>query len=112
MPAKAAVAAERRQSERFALCGGLRVHRLQGAEQNAGARSPGAAGDEDYKCRRTHSPRAMRSVQPVRERDLVGNRVPHEMTVAQARLEELSHKTVQEALQWPDDDFRGRKTLP
>ncbi|RKK17328.1 hypothetical protein BFJ67_g17724 [Fusarium oxysporum f. sp. cepae] len=51
-------------------------------------------------------------ISKVRERDLVGNRVPHEMTVAQARLEELSNKTVQEALQWPDDDFRGRKTLP
>ncbi|KAJ4182050.1 hypothetical protein NW759_17757 [Fusarium solani] len=37
-------------------------------------------------------------VSKVRERDLVGNRVPHEMTVAEARLEELSDRTVQEAL--------------
>ncbi|RSL75853.1 hypothetical protein CDV31_017401 [Fusarium ambrosium] len=65
----------------------------------------------------------MRSVQPVqlsrcrsldgimltskvRERDLVGNRVPHEMTVAEARLEELSDRTVQEALRWFDDDSK------
>ncbi|EEU34872.1 uncharacterized protein NECHADRAFT_102243 [Fusarium vanettenii 77-13-4] len=44
-------------------------------------------------------------ISKVRERDLVGNRVPHEMTVAEARLEELSNKTVQEALRWLDDDF-------
>ncbi|KAJ6436948.1 retrovirus polyprotein [Purpureocillium lavendulum] len=36
----------------------------------------------------------------VRERDLVGNRVPHEMTAAQSRLEELSERTVREALCW------------
>lgn len=47
-------------------CTAAFVHRLQGAEQNAGARSAGAARGEDDKCRRTHSPRAMRSVQPVR----------------------------------------------
>ncbi|KAL6411732.1 hypothetical protein AUP68_04106 [Ilyonectria robusta] len=40
-------------------------------------------------------------ISKVRERDLVGNRVPHEMTVADARLEELSDRTVQEALRWP-----------
>ncbi|KAJ0132273.1 hypothetical protein HZ326_24654 [Fusarium oxysporum f. sp. albedinis] len=34
-------------------------------------------------------------------------RISQEMTVAEARLEELSKKTVQEALRWPDDDFRG-----
>ncbi|KAK7419122.1 hypothetical protein QQZ08_010992 [Neonectria magnoliae] len=44
-------------------------------------------------------------ISKVRERDLEGNRVPHEMTVAQARLEELSNKTVQEALRWRDEDF-------
>ncbi|KAH6974067.1 hypothetical protein EDB80DRAFT_742207 [Ilyonectria destructans] len=43
-------------------------------------------------------------VSKVRERDLVGNRVPEEMTAAQARLEELSDRTVQEALRWFDDD--------
>ncbi|EXL66003.1 hypothetical protein FOPG_17799 [Fusarium oxysporum f. sp. conglutinans race 2 54008] len=48
-------------------------------------------------------------VSKVRERDLVGNRVPQEMTVAEARLEELSNKTVQQALRWLDDGFRGRE---
>ncbi|KAM4061528.1 PIF1-like helicase [Hirsutella rhossiliensis] len=43
---------------------------------------------------------AVRPVQPVRERDLVGNRVPEEMTAAQARLEELSRQTTQEAADW------------
>ncbi|KAM4061844.1 PIF1-like helicase [Hirsutella rhossiliensis] len=37
-------------------------------------------------------------VSKVRERDLVGNRVPGEMTAAQARLEELSDRTVREAM--------------
>jgi hypothetical protein len=50
-------------------------------------------------------------ISKVRERDLVGNRVPQEMTVAQTRLEKLSNKAVQEALQWLDDNFRGRETL-
>ncbi|KAM4060974.1 PIF1-like helicase [Hirsutella rhossiliensis] len=36
-------------------------------------------------------------VSEVRERDLIGNRVPGEMTAAQARLEELSKQTTQEA---------------
>ncbi|KJZ69552.1 hypothetical protein HIM_11065 [Hirsutella minnesotensis 3608] len=44
-------------------------------------------------------------VSKVRERDLVGNRVPGEMTAAQARLEELSDRTVREALCWLGDDF-------
>lgn len=39
-------------------------------------------------------------VSKVRERDLVGNRVPKEMTAAQGRLERLSEKTVGEALRW------------
>ncbi|KAJ6437985.1 hypothetical protein O9K51_09407 [Purpureocillium lavendulum] len=39
-------------------------------------------------------------VSKVRERDLVGNRVPEEMTAAQGRLERLSEKTVGEALRW------------
>ncbi|KAM4061847.1 PIF1-like helicase [Hirsutella rhossiliensis] len=39
-------------------------------------------------------------VSEVRERDLVGNRVPEEMTAAQARLEELSTQTTQEAADW------------
>ncbi|RKK60746.1 hypothetical protein BFJ69_g17203 [Fusarium oxysporum] len=43
-------------------------------------------------------------VSKVRERDLVGNRVPEEMTAAQARLEKLSDRTVQEALRWFDDE--------
>lgn len=42
-------------------------------------------------------------VSKVRERDLVGNRVPHEMTTAQSRLEELSERTVREALSWLAD---------
>jgi hypothetical protein len=42
-------------------------------------------------------------VSKVRERDLVGNRVPQEMTAAQARLEKLSDRTVEEALRWFDD---------
>ncbi|KAM4059761.1 hypothetical protein HRG_002612 [Hirsutella rhossiliensis] len=43
---------------------------------------------------------AVRPVQPVRERDPVGNRVPEEMTAAQARLEELSRQTTREAADW------------
>ncbi|KJZ68321.1 hypothetical protein HIM_12288 [Hirsutella minnesotensis 3608] len=39
-------------------------------------------------------------VSKVRERDLVGNGVPQEMTAAQGRLEELSERTVREALCW------------
>ncbi|KAM4064159.1 PIF1-like helicase [Hirsutella rhossiliensis] len=38
------------------------------------------------------------------ERDLVGNRVPEEMTAAQARLEVLSERTVEEALRRSDGD--------
>ncbi|XP_044715146.1 PIF1 protein [Hirsutella rhossiliensis] len=37
-------------------------------------------------------------------RDLVGNRVPEEMTAAQARLEVLSERTVEEALRRSDGD--------
>ncbi|KAM4055528.1 PIF1 protein [Hirsutella rhossiliensis] len=36
-------------------------------------------------------------VSEVRERDFIGNRVPEEMTAAQARLEELSRQTTREA---------------
>ncbi|KAM4061356.1 PIF1-like helicase [Hirsutella rhossiliensis] len=43
-------------------------------------------------------------VSKVRDRDLVGNRVPEEMTAAQARLEVLSERTVEEALRWLDGD--------
>ncbi|KAJ6437551.1 helix-loop-helix DNA-binding domain-containing protein [Purpureocillium lavendulum] len=39
-------------------------------------------------------------VSKVRERDLVGNRVPDEMNAAQSRLETLSSRTVQQALSW------------
>ncbi|XP_044717280.1 PIF1-like helicase domain-containing protein [Hirsutella rhossiliensis] len=39
-------------------------------------------------------------VSEVRERDPVGNRVPEEMTAAQARLEELSRQTTREAADW------------
>ncbi|KAM4066738.1 PIF1-like helicase [Hirsutella rhossiliensis] len=39
-------------------------------------------------------------VSEVRERDLVGNRVPGEMTAAQARLEELGGRTAREAAGW------------
>ena len=39
-------------------------------------------------------------VSKVRKRDLVGNRVPEEMTAAQARLEKLSEGTIQDALRW------------
>ncbi|KJZ68071.1 hypothetical protein HIM_12538 [Hirsutella minnesotensis 3608] len=44
-------------------------------------------------------------VSRVRERDLVANRVPEEMTAAQARLERLSEGTVQEALSWLGHDL-------
>ncbi|KAJ6437585.1 membrane protein [Purpureocillium lavendulum] len=44
-------------------------------------------------------------VSKVRERDLVGNRVPEEMTAAQAKLEELGQRTVEEALRWLDEDL-------
>ena len=39
-------------------------------------------------------------VSKVRERDLVGNRVPKEMTAAQARLDELSDRVVEDASRW------------
>ncbi|RKK65793.1 hypothetical protein BFJ69_g15973 [Fusarium oxysporum] len=118
MPAKEAVAAQRRQPEGFAVRGGFCVHRLQGAGQDARARSTGVARDEDDECRRTHRPLAVRPVQPVcaavamlvskvRERDLVGNCVPPEMTAAQARLEQLSDRTIREAKRWLDDDSQG-----
>ncbi|KAJ6436586.1 protein kinase-like domain protein [Purpureocillium lavendulum] len=42
-------------------------------------------------------------VSMVRERDLVGNRVPLEMTAGQSRLEELSERTIREALRWLND---------
>ncbi|KJZ68887.1 hypothetical protein HIM_11720 [Hirsutella minnesotensis 3608] len=44
-------------------------------------------------------------VSKVRERDLVGNRVPEEMTAAEARLEELGERTIEEALRWLDEDI-------
>ncbi|KAH7109148.1 hypothetical protein EDB81DRAFT_834615 [Dactylonectria macrodidyma] len=50
-------------------------------------------------------------VSKVRERDLVGNRVPEEMTAVQARLEELSDRTIQEALRWFDDSEGPRRLL-
>jgi len=43
----------------------------------------------------------------VRERDLVGNRVPEEMRAAQATLEELSEKTLREAVDWLGEEWRG-----
>ncbi|KJZ68806.1 hypothetical protein HIM_11810 [Hirsutella minnesotensis 3608] len=43
-------------------------------------------------------------VSKVRERDLVGNKVPDEMTDAEARLGQLSDKTVREASGWLDVD--------
>ncbi|KAM4066756.1 PIF1-like helicase [Hirsutella rhossiliensis] len=46
-------------------------------------------------------------VSKVRERDLVGNRVPGEMTAAQARLEGLSDRTVREALRWLGDEVEA-----
>jgi hypothetical protein len=50
-------------------------------------------------------------VSKVRERDLVGNRVPEDMTAAQARLEKLSDRTVQEALRWLDDGSEESQRL-
>ncbi|OAQ57458.2 ATP-dependent DNA helicase PIF1 [Pochonia chlamydosporia 170] len=48
----------------------------------------------------------------VRERDLVGNIMPEEMTAAQARLWTLSEKTVAEALEGQaEGPMRGRETL-
>ncbi|KJZ68216.1 hypothetical protein HIM_12394 [Hirsutella minnesotensis 3608] len=43
-------------------------------------------------------------ISKARARDLVGNRVPEEMSAAQARLEDLSERTVREALSWLGDD--------
>lgn len=47
-------------------------------------------------------------VSKVRERDLVGNTVPGDMTAAEARLEELSCKTIKENC-WPGRMKRLRK---
>ncbi|KAJ6436263.1 ATP-dependent DNA helicase PIF1 [Purpureocillium lavendulum] len=44
-------------------------------------------------------------VSKVRERDLVGNRVPEEMRSAQARLEELSDRTLREAVELLGDEW-------
>ena len=46
-------------------------------------------------------------VSKVRERELVGNRIPEEMTAAQARLDELSDRTVQVASHWFEGDSEG-----
>ncbi|KJZ67910.1 hypothetical protein HIM_12701 [Hirsutella minnesotensis 3608] len=49
-------------------------------------------------------------VSKVRERDLVGNRVPVEMTAAQARLEVLSERTIEEASRrWIDGEESRRR---
>ncbi|KAM4056436.1 PIF1-like helicase [Hirsutella rhossiliensis] len=48
-------------------------------------------------------------VSKVRERDLVGNRVPVDMTAAQARLEVLSERTVEEASRWLAEESRRRR---
>ncbi|KAM4055543.1 PIF1-like helicase [Hirsutella rhossiliensis] len=53
---------------------------------------------EDAPCPRSATRTALR------ERDLVGNKVPDEMTDAEARLGRLSDKTVREALEWLDVD--------
>ncbi|KJK84974.1 hypothetical protein H633G_11199 [Metarhizium anisopliae BRIP 53284] len=45
-------------------------------------------------------------ISKVRERDLVGNRVPQEMTAAQGRLEEMSTRTVEEAQRWLGEDVQ------
>ncbi|KAM4054419.1 PIF1 protein [Hirsutella rhossiliensis] len=42
-------------------------------------------------------------VSKVRERDLVGNRVPEEMSGAQSRLEELCGRTIRGVLRWLGD---------
>lgn len=47
-------------------------------------------------------------VSKVRERDLVGNRVPVEMSAALDRLAELGDRTIQEALSWFGDDSLHR----
>lgn len=43
----------------------------------------------------------------VRERDLVGNRVPEELRAAQATIEKLSERTLREALDWLGDEWWG-----
>ncbi|KAJ6436533.1 Pfs, NACHT and WD domain protein [Purpureocillium lavendulum] len=52
-------------------------------------------------------------VSKVRERDLVGNRVPVEMTAAQDRRAELCDRTIREALSWFGDgrDSQERQML-
>ncbi|KAM4061926.1 PIF1-like helicase [Hirsutella rhossiliensis] len=100
-----AVATQRRQPKGFAVRSSVRVHGLQGAGQNAGARGPRAARTRTTKMDGTVVPRnGIMLVSKVRDRDLVGNRVPEEMTAAQARLEVLSERTVEEALRWLDGD--------
>lgn len=41
-------------------------------------------------------------VSKVRERDLVGNKIPADMAAAEARLELLSRETVEKAQSWLD----------
>ncbi|OAQ58219.2 ATP-dependent DNA helicase PIF1 [Pochonia chlamydosporia 170] len=46
----------------------------------------------------------MMLISKVRERDMVGNRVPQAMTTAQGRLDELSTRTIEEAQRWLGND--------
>ncbi|KJZ68635.1 hypothetical protein HIM_11974 [Hirsutella minnesotensis 3608] len=50
-------------------------------------------------------------VSKVRERDLVGNRVPGEMNAAQSRLEALSSMTMQQALSWLDEGYGAQERI-
>ncbi len=115
VPEKAAVAAARRQAEGFAVQRSVRLHRLQGAGQDAGPGSTRAARDAHHGDLRPECSVAMRPLQLVRaavkmpiagwdhaavrgaQRDFVGNVVPSEMMEAEERLGRLSDATVSEA---------------
>ncbi|KJZ68701.1 hypothetical protein HIM_11915 [Hirsutella minnesotensis 3608] len=66
VPAEKAVATQRRQPTGFAVRSSVRVHGLQGAGQNAGARGPRAARDTEDEDRWNGVALAVRPVQPVR----------------------------------------------
>ncbi|XP_044717895.1 ATP-dependent DNA helicase [Hirsutella rhossiliensis] len=104
MPAKEAVAAERLQGrtlERVALeLRGTRTSNIEGRAVSSQC-DPYSLYVQLSRCPTLDG---IMLVSKVRERDLVGNKVPDEMTDAEARLGRLSDKTVREALEWLDVD--------
>ncbi|XP_044714554.1 ATP-dependent DNA helicase PIF1 [Hirsutella rhossiliensis] len=90
---------QRRQPEGIAVRSSLACtdYKVQGRTPERVALEPGGHG------RRKSMEGPCLAMRPVR-RETLGNRVPEEMTAAQARLEVLSERTVEEALRRSDGD--------